>query len=96
MEAAAAHHRSKPRDGQTDLYGLLFKPTISIPIRKYPLINHIIPARKPGALAAATFRPRAAIARHLPRLGFVVVEIDGMGTPWRFPRNSTKPTTAHG
>ena len=42
-----------------------------------------IPARRPAASAAAVSRPRAAIRQALAELGFIVVEIDGMGTPWR-------------
>ena len=33
----------KARDGKTDLYGLMFKPTNFDPSKKYPIINNIYP-----------------------------------------------------
>src|SRR5262249_24723528 len=33
----------KARDGQTDLYGLMYRPTNLDPAKKYPIINHIYP-----------------------------------------------------
>jgi hypothetical protein len=74
----------KARDGVTDLYG----PDVQADQRldesmKYPIVNHIYPGRRPAASAAALSRSRAGDAQALAELGFVVVEIDGMGTPWR-------------
>ena len=49
----------KARDGQTDIYGLMFKPTNFDPAKKYPIINHIYPGlRRRGASGAADFRGR--------------------------------------
>jgi len=73
----------KARDGQTDLYGLLFKPTNLDPSRKYPIINHVYPGPQAGSVGARTFSPARGDAQALAELGFIVVEIDGMGTPWR-------------
>ena len=42
-----------------------------------------IRARRPAASAAARFSPARGDKQALAELGFVVVEIDGMGTPWR-------------
>src|SRR5437762_3918053 len=33
----------KARDGSTDLYGLMYKPTTLDPSQKYPIVNHIYP-----------------------------------------------------
>src|SRR4029079_12223717 len=33
----------KARDGVTELYGLMYKPTSFDPGKKYPIINHIYP-----------------------------------------------------
>jgi dipeptidyl aminopeptidase/acylaminoacyl peptidase len=73
----------KARDGQTDLYGLLFKPTNLDPNRKYPIINHIYPGPQTGSVGSRSFSAARGDCQALAELGFVVVELDGMGTPWR-------------
>ena len=73
----------KARDGKTDLYGLMFKPTTFDPSKKYPIINHIYPGPQTGSVGGRTFNPARGDSQALAELGFVVVEIDGMGTPWR-------------
>src|SRR5450759_1256811 len=73
----------KARDGQTDLYGLMFKPTNLDPSKKYPIINHIYPGPQTGSVGGRTFNPARGDSQALAELGFIVVEIDGMGTPWR-------------
>jgi dipeptidyl-peptidase 4 len=73
----------KARDGSTDLYGLMFKPTTLDPAKKYPIVNHIYPGPQTGSVGGRTFSPARGDAQALAELGFIVVEIDGMGTPWR-------------
>ena len=73
----------KARDGSTDLYGLMFKPTTFDPAKKYPIVNHIYPGPQTGSVGGRTFSPARGDAQALAELGFIVVEIDGMGTPWR-------------
>ena len=73
----------KARDGKTDLYGLLYTPTSLDSTRKYPIINHIYPGPQTGSVGGRSFSPARGDAQALAELGFVVVEIDGMGTPWR-------------
>jgi len=73
----------KGRDNQTDLYGLMFKPTNLDPAKKYPIVNHIYPGPQTGSVGSRSFSPARGDAQALAELGFVVVEIDGMGTPWR-------------
>jgi dipeptidyl-peptidase 4 len=73
----------KARDGQTDLYGLLYKPTSLDPAKKYPIVNHIYPGPQTGSVGGRAFSAARGDAQALAELGFVVVEIDGMGTPWR-------------
>jgi dipeptidyl aminopeptidase/acylaminoacyl peptidase len=73
----------KARDGATDLYGLLYKPTNLDESKKYPIINHIYPGPQTGSVGGRSFSPARGDAQALAELGFVVVEIDGMGTPWR-------------
>jgi len=73
----------KARDGVTDLYGLMYRPTNLDPSKKYPIVNHIYPGPQTGSVGGRTFSPARGDAQALAELGFVVVEIDGMGTPWR-------------
>ena len=44
----------KARDGQTDLYGLMFKPSTLDPNRKYPIINQIYPGPQTGSVGGRT------------------------------------------
>ena len=73
----------KARDGATDLYGLMYKPTNLDPSKRYPIVNHIYPGPQTGSVGGRAFNPARGDAQALAELGFVVVEIDGMGTPWR-------------
>jgi dipeptidyl-peptidase-4 len=76
----------KARDGETDLYGLMYKPTTLDPSKKYPIVNHIYPGPQTGSVGGRQFSAARGDAQALAELGFVVVEIDGMGTPWRSKR----------
>jgi dipeptidyl aminopeptidase/acylaminoacyl peptidase len=73
----------KARDGKTDLYGLLFRPTNFDPSRKYPVINNIYPGPQTGSVGGRGFSPARGDTQAIAELGFIVVQIDGMGTPWR-------------
>jgi len=73
----------KARDGVTDIYGLMFKPSNLDPAKKYPIINHIYPGPQTGSVGSRNFSPARGDCDALAELGFIVVEIDGMGTPWR-------------
>ena len=73
----------KARDGMTDLYGLMYRPTTFDEGTKYPVINHIYPGPQTGSVGSRNFSTARGDAQALAELGFVVVEIDGMGTPWR-------------
>jgi dipeptidyl aminopeptidase/acylaminoacyl peptidase len=73
----------KARDGVTDLYGLLYKPTKFDASKKYPIVNHIYPGPQTGSVGSRNFASARGDSQALAELGFIVVEIDGMGTPWR-------------
>jgi dipeptidyl aminopeptidase/acylaminoacyl peptidase len=73
----------KARDGVTDLYGLMFKPTNLDTTRKYPIINHIYPGPQGGSVGSRSFSAARGDTQALAELGFIVVEIDGMGNPLR-------------
>ncbi len=73
----------KARDGKTNLYGLLFKPTDFDPHKKYPIIDYIYPGPQIGSIFTFRFEPSRYDDQSLAELGFIVVAIDGMGTPFR-------------
>jgi dipeptidyl-peptidase-4 len=73
----------KARDGKTDLYGLMYTPSALDSTKKYPIINHIYPGPQTGSVGGRQFSPARGDNQALAELGFVVVELDGMGTPWR-------------
>ena len=73
----------KARDGATDLYGLLYKPSDFDPAKKYPIVNRIYPGPQTGSVGSRDFSSARSDSQALAELGFIVVEIDGMGTPWR-------------
>ncbi len=74
---------AKARDGQTDLHGLMYRPTTFDPARKYPVVNSIYPGPQSGSIGSRSFSPSRGDTQALAELGFVVVQIDGMGTPGR-------------
>jgi dipeptidyl aminopeptidase/acylaminoacyl peptidase len=73
----------KARDGKTDLYGFMFKPTSFDALKKYPIVNHVYPGPQTGSCGGRGFAAAHGDSQSLAELGFVVVCIDGMGTPWR-------------
>jgi dipeptidyl aminopeptidase/acylaminoacyl peptidase len=73
----------KARDGKTDLYGLMYVPTNLDSTKKYPIINHVYPGPQTGSVASRSFYAARGDEQSLAELGFVVLELDGMGTPWR-------------
>ena len=72
---------AKGRDGQTDIYGVIHVPRNLDPARKYPVVESIY------AGPQGFFVPKAFSASDrfgwLTDAGFVVVQIDGMGTAGR-------------
>ncbi|HLK68340.1 MAG TPA: DPP IV N-terminal domain-containing protein [Bryobacteraceae bacterium] len=73
----------KARDSMTDIYGLMFKPVNFDPSKKYPIVNHIYPGPQTGSVGSRNFSVARGDCQSLADLGFIVVELDGMGTPWR-------------
>ena len=69
---------AKGRDGRTDIYGVIFRPTNFDPGKNYPVIEHIY-AGPQGSFVPKKFRPFHG-PQAMAELGFVVVQIDGMGT----------------
>ena len=73
----------KARDGKTDIYGLMFTPSKLDSTKKYPIIDYIYPGPQSGSVGPRSFTAARADHQALAELGFVVVAIDGMGTPGR-------------
>ena len=73
----------KARDGKTDIYGFMFKPTNFDASKKYPIVNNVYPGPQTGSCGGRSFTASHRDMQALAELGFVVVCIDGMGTPFR-------------
>jgi dipeptidyl aminopeptidase/acylaminoacyl peptidase len=73
----------KARDNTTDLYGLMYLPTNFDSMASYPIINYVYPGPQTGSVGSRQFTPSRGDKRSLAELGFVVVEVDAMGTPMR-------------
>lgn len=69
---------AKGRDGKTDIYGIIIKPTNFDPKKKYPVIEQIYAGPHDSHVPKA-FRTMRGNMR-MAELGFIVVQIDGMGT----------------
>jgi Prolyl oligopeptidase family/Dipeptidyl peptidase IV (DPP IV) N-terminal region len=69
---------AKGRDGATDIWGLIFRPSTFDPTRKYPVIENIY-AGPHGSHVPKNFTAFYA-SQAQAELGFIVVQIDGMGT----------------
>lgn len=70
---------AKGRDGITDIWGIIIKPVNFDPARKYPVIEYIY-AGPHGSFVPKSFSPIFTSMQPLAELGFIVVQIDGMGT----------------
>ena len=73
---------AKGRDGKTDMWGIIQKPTNFDPARKYPVIEYIY-AGPGSAYTPKSFNPYNWNMTPLAELGFIVVQLDAMGTSWR-------------
>jgi dipeptidyl aminopeptidase/acylaminoacyl peptidase len=73
----------KARDGKTDIYGLMYTPSRMDSTRKYPIIDYIYPGPQSGSVGPRSFTPARRDNQAVAELGFVVVAIDGLGTPDR-------------
>ena len=69
---------AKGRDGKTDIYGIIHRPTNLTPEKQYPVIEKIY-AGPHGSFVPKKFSSYFS-AQAIAELGFIVVQIDGMGT----------------
>jgi len=73
----------KARDGVTDLYGILYKPSHLDPSLRYPVVNYLYPGPQSGSVGSRSFSAARREHQAMAELGFVVVTVDAMGTPGR-------------
>ncbi|WP_028350595.1 S9 family peptidase [Bradyrhizobium murdochi] len=67
---------AKGRDGETDIWGIIHLPVNFDPNKRYPVVEHIYA----GPTRSSVPKSFSAFVEPLTQLGFIVVQIDGMGT----------------
>jgi dipeptidyl aminopeptidase/acylaminoacyl peptidase len=71
----------KAPNGETNLYGLMYKPSNFDPSKSYPIIDYVYPGPQAGSIFSWSFRPSQHQA--LAELGFIVIAVNSMGGPGR-------------
>ena len=71
--------RAKGRDGQTDIWGNIYRPMHFDDSKYYPVVEFIY-AGPHDSHVDKDFKPAHHLVSKLVELGFIVVSIDGMGT----------------
>jgi dipeptidyl aminopeptidase/acylaminoacyl peptidase len=69
---------ARGRDGRTDIWGIIIRPRDFNPKKKYPVVEYIY-AGPHDSFVPKAFSPYYSM-QALAELGFIVVQIDGMGT----------------
>lgn len=72
---------AKGRDGETDIYGIVIRPSNFDPASSYPVLERVYAG--PHDFHVPKEWGTQIAQRRMAELGFVVVQIDGMGTNWR-------------
>ena len=73
----------KARDQITDLHGLMYLPSGLDESRSYPVLNYLYPGPLGSSVGSRRFLPSRGDKQAVAELGFIVVEVDAMGTPGR-------------
>jgi dipeptidyl-peptidase-4 len=73
----------KAADGVTELFGLMFTPSQLDKSKKYPIVNNAYPGPQTGSVGGRAFSLGSGDKQALAELGFVVIALDGRGTPGR-------------
>ena len=74
---------TQARDGATEIHGLLYKPSNFDASQKYPVLNYLYPGPQTGSVGSRAFSAARRDKQAVAELGFIVVELDAMGTPGR-------------
>ena len=73
----------KDRNGKHDIHGLMYKPSNFDPSKKYPVVNYLYPGPQTGSIGSRSFRASRGDKQAMAELGFILIEIDALGTPMR-------------
>ncbi|MGB1263692.1 MAG: DPP IV N-terminal domain-containing protein [Cognaticolwellia sp.] len=73
----------KDRNGEHDIYGLMYKPSDFDAAKTYPVVNYLYPGPQVGSIRGRHFRAARGDNQAIAELGFIVIEIDALGTPGR-------------
>lgn len=73
---------AKGRDGKTDIWGVIYRPTNFDPSHKYPVVEYIY-SGPGGQHVPKSFSSYNWWMTSLAELGFIVVQVDGMSTSFR-------------
>jgi len=73
----------KDRNGQHDIHGLMYKPSNFDPAKSYPVVNYLYPGPQTGSIGSRSFRASRGDKQAMAELGFILIEIDALGTPMR-------------
>lgn len=73
----------KARDGETDIYGLIYRPTNFDPDKKYPVIDGTYSGPQAVRTPKSFNGGYRGSEQPLAELGFVVITVDGLGTAGR-------------
>jgi dipeptidyl aminopeptidase/acylaminoacyl peptidase len=79
---AAQPFTAKARDGITNLHGVIYFPPNVDEDAEYPIISHIYPGPQVGSVGGWSFKGGGEDFA-LAQLGFVVIQLDHLGTPLR-------------
>ncbi|NQZ81133.1 MAG: DPP IV N-terminal domain-containing protein [Colwellia sp.] len=73
----------KDRNGKHHIYGLMYKPSNFDKSKSYPVINYLYPGPQVGSIRGRHFRAARGDHQAIAELGFILIEIDALGTPGR-------------
>lgn len=73
----------KDRNNEHNIHGLLYKPTNFDANKSYPVVNYLYPGPQVGSIRGRNFRNARGDNQAIAELGFIVIEIDALGTPGR-------------
>lgn len=76
---APEQFKAKARDGKTDIYGVIYRPSTFDETKTYPVIEQIYTGPH-NFFTPKSFWGYSSHAQSFAELGFIVVQIDGMGT----------------
>ncbi|MEJ5995461.1 DPP IV N-terminal domain-containing protein [Pedobacter sp. Du54] len=71
---------AKGRDGKTDIWGMIIRPSNFDPAKKYPVIEYIYAGPHDSFVPKSFVNDSRGSLHELAELGFIVVQCDGMGT----------------